>query len=59
MNKVIPFGKIGDYVTSELIITDKYRMIIDYNPPYRKEENKWKSTMILQVKTLIMNVGKH
>ena len=39
MNKVIPFGKIGDYVTSELIITDKYRMIIDYNPPYRKEES--------------------
>lgn len=39
MNKVIPFGKIGDYVTSELIITDKYRMIIDYNPPYRKEED--------------------
>ena len=31
------FGKIGDYITSELIIEDNYTMIIDYKPPYRKE----------------------
>ena len=37
MSKVIPFGKIGDYITSELIIEDNYRMIIDYNQPYKKE----------------------
>ena len=35
--KVIPFGKIGDFVTSELIISDNYNMIVDYNPPYKKE----------------------
>lgn len=37
MSKVIPSGKIGDYITSELIIEDNYRMIIDYTPPYKKE----------------------
>lgn len=37
MSKVIPIGKIGDYITSELIIEDDYKMIIDYKPPYKKE----------------------
>lgn len=40
MSKVIPFGKTGDYITSELIIEDNYRMIIDYTPAYYRKEDE-------------------
>lgn len=36
INKTIPITTIDDFIVSELVITDKGNMIIDYRPPYKK-----------------------
>ena len=36
MSKSIPISTIGEYIRSELVITENGNMIIDFQPPYPK-----------------------
>lgn len=40
MEKRIPLKTIDKFIVSELIISDNYRMIVDYNPPYPTKEEE-------------------